>query len=155
MALEFASPTLEDLEAVSGVEVPFFGNEEAVALGLVAIETIKETGANLAVDIRIGDDLVFRAKLGTTGAGNNPWLEGKHVVVTHHGVPSLLVRRRQEAAGDHAVDGEIDGAPAKFVGGSIPILVGGAVVATITMSGEKDYVDHAVNALAVSRWLAA
>jgi uncharacterized protein (UPF0303 family) len=42
----------------------------------------------------------------------------------------------------------------KAHGGSIPILVAGAVVGTVTMSGEPDVLDHAAVSETVRRFLA-
>ncbi|MCU1533728.1 MAG: hypothetical protein JWR53_209, partial [Glaciihabitans sp.] len=49
----------------------------------------------------------------------------------------------------------IDHETHKAHGGSIPLFVGGELVATITMSGEPDVVDHATNAEAIKRYLAS
>lgn len=84
-------------------------------LGLAAVEVIDERGLNLAVRVVLRGDIVFQAKLGTSGPGDDPWLAGKHAVFERFGEPSLLVRRRHEAAGtpfeqlpdiDHATSAE-------------------------------------------------
>jgi uncharacterized protein (UPF0303 family) len=98
---------------------------------------------------------VFVAKLGTTGAGNDPWLAGKAAVAERFGEPSLLVRRRHEAAGtpfDERTD--IDHEVMRAHGGSIPIFASGEPVGTITMSGEPDAIDHEACAEAVRRFVA-
>ncbi len=91
--------TIADLEAVPRFDLESFDNADAVALGLAAVEVIRHHGANIAVRIVLGGDAVFVAKLGTTGPGNDPWLAGKAAVAERFGEPSLLVRRRHEAAG--------------------------------------------------------
>ena len=69
------------------------------------------------------------------------------------GEPSLLVRRRHEAAGTPFADRtDIDHDLFRAHGGSVPIFVDGEVVGTITMSGEPDVVDHAVAAEAIRRY---
>ena len=141
--------SIEDLESVDRAVVPRFANADAVTLGIMATNVILERGRNLAVDIVVGDDLVYRAKLGTTGAGNDPWLAGKAVTARAFAEPSLLVRRRQESGAELETDDSM-----KLYGGSIPIFVGDELVATITMSGEPDHIDHATCAEAVERYLA-
>ncbi|MFW8745080.1 heme-binding protein [Mesorhizobium japonicum] len=139
-----------------GLDVPTFTNDEAVDLGLVAVQTIRDAGKNLAVRIVLGDDVPFVAKLGRTGPGNDPWLAGKAAVVARFGEPSLRVRRTHEEAGtpfDQRDD--VDHATHKAHGGSIPIRVAGELVGSITMSGEPDVVDHQVCAEAVRRYLAS
>ena len=148
--------TIADLEAVPPFSPSSFDNEDAVNLGLAAVSVIRHHGANLAVRIVRGGDAVFVAKLGTTGAGNDPWLAGKAAVAERFGEPSLLVRRRHEAAGTPFADlPDIDHDVYRAHGGSVPIFVDGAVVGSITMSGEPDVVDHALVAEAIRRYLEA
>lgn len=145
--------TIADIEAFMEHEFESFTNDDAVDLGLTAVEVIIDWELNLAVDIIIGTDLVFRAKLGTTGQGNDAWLAGKAAVVRGFGEPSLLVKLRHEAAGTVFTDLDLDHDTLKAHGGSIPIRVRGELVGTITMSGEPDTIDHEAAAEAITRYL--
>ncbi|MCS0498803.1 heme-degrading domain-containing protein [Protaetiibacter mangrovi] len=148
--------TVADLEREEVLDLPSFDNDDAVDLGLTAVEVIDERGLNLAVRIALRGDVVFQAKLGTSGPGNDPWLAGKHAVVMRFGEPSLLVRRRHEEAGTpFAERADVDHEVFKAHGGSIPLRVAGEVVGSITTSGEPDVVDHATSAEAVRRYLAS
>ena len=145
--------TVADLEAVPRFEAASFDNDDAVALGLLAVEVIRHHRANLAVRIVLRGDAVFVAKLGTTGAGNDPWLAGKAAVAERFGEPSLLVRRRHEEAGTSFADRtDSDHDAFRAHGGAVPIFVDGAVVGSITMSGEPDVVDHALVAETIRRF---
>lgn len=145
--------TVADLEAVAPFDQESFDNNDAVALGTIAVEVVRKHDANLAVRIVLYGDAVFVAKLGTTGPGNDPWLAGKAAVAQRFAEPSLLVRRRHEAAGTPFADrADIDHDVFRAHGGSVPIFVGGEVVGTITMSGEPDVVDHAIVAEAIRRY---
>lgn len=147
---------IETLEHEDVLDVDAFDNDAAVDLGLAALEVIDERELNLAVRVVLRGDIVFQAKLGRSGPGNDLWLAGKHAVVMRFGEPSLLVRRRHEAAGtpfDTLPD--IDHDAFKAHGGSVPIKVNGETVGSITTSGEPDVVDHATSAEAVRRYLAA
>ena len=42
------------------------------SLGILSARLIQELGRNLAVDIVVRGDLIFRARLGETGPGNDP-----------------------------------------------------------------------------------
>ena len=146
--------TVDDLEREETLDVPAFSNDDAVDLGLAAVEVIDERGLNLAVRIVLRGDIVFQAKLGTSGPGNDPWLAGKHAVVERFGEASLLVRRRHEEDGaPFETRTDVDHETFKAHGGSIPIKVNGEVVGSITTSGEPDVVDHATSAEAVRRYL--
>ncbi len=139
----------------AGLDVATFDNDDAVDLGLVAVQAIRDAGANLAVRIVLGGDVVFQAKLGTTGPGNDPWLAGKAAVAERFGEPSLRVRRTHEEAGTPFEErDDVDHETLKAHGGAIPIRVAGELVGTITMSGEPDVIDHQVVTEAVRRYLA-
>jgi uncharacterized protein (UPF0303 family) len=143
--------TVADLEREDVFDVPSFDNDDAVGLGLAAIEVIDERGLDLAVRIVLRGDIVFQAKLGASG----PWLAGKAAVAEHFGEPSLLVRLRHEQAGDVFEDRtDVDHTVLRASGGSIPLRVQGKVVGSITTSGEPDVVDHATSAEALRRYLA-
>ena len=145
--------SIEDLELLTGIDVDSFGNDDAVDLGLIGVQVIRERKFNLCVKVTVGDETAFRANLGTTGSGNDPWLAGKAAVVTHFSEPSLLVRRRQEAAGTTLEEQGFDFETYRAHGGSFPIRVDGAVVGTITMSGEPDVIDHEACAETARRYL--
>ncbi|HWH96943.1 MAG TPA: heme-binding protein, partial [Pseudolysinimonas sp.] len=124
--------TVDDLEREPGLDVGEFTNDDGVDLGLAAVEVIDERGLNLAVRVVVRGDIVFQAKLGTSGRGNDPWLAGKHAVVERFGEPSLLVRQRHEAAGTPFEElPDIDHDVFKAYGGAIPIKVDGVVIGSI------------------------
>lgn len=147
--------TVDDLLREDVLDLESFDNDDAVDLGLAALEVIDERGLNLAVRIVLRGDVVFQAKLGTSGPDNDPWLAGKHAVVLAYGEPSLLVRLRHVEAGTRFEElPGVDHDTHKASGGSIPIRVNGEVVGSITTSGEPDVVDHATSAEAIRRYLA-
>jgi uncharacterized protein (UPF0303 family) len=146
--------TVDDLEREPVLDLTEFTNDDGVDLGLAAVEVIDERGLNLAVRVVLHGDIVFQAKLGTTGPGNDPWLAGKHAVVERFGEPSLLVKLRHVEGGTPFEQlPDIDHDTFKAHGGSIPIKVNGETVGSITTSGEPDVVDHATSAEAVRRYL--
>jgi uncharacterized protein (UPF0303 family) len=145
--------TIEELEELTRIDFGIFGNDDAVDLGLCAVEVITERSLNLAVDIVLDGYLVFRVRLGSTGPDNDSWLEGKAAVARYFEEPSLLVRRRHEASGMTVGDFGLDADTYRAHGGSVPLRAGGRVVGTITVSGEPDVVDHDVAAEALRRFL--
>lgn len=147
--------TLDQLEAAGRPTLDHFTKEDAFDLGTIAGNVIREWGVNLAVDIVLEGELVYRARFGSTGPGNDPWLAGKAAVVNEFGDASLLVKLRQEATGVPFTDLDLDHDLLKAHGGSVPLYVGDTLVATITMSGEPDVVDHETVAEAVRRYQAS
>jgi len=148
--------TAADVEAQPTIDLPSFDNDDAVDLGLIAVQVIREQNASLAVRILLRGDVAFQAKLKATGPGNDPWLAGKAAVVDRFGEPSLLVKlRHQEAENPFEERTDVDHEIMKAHGGSSPIRVNGELVGSITTSGEPDVVDHAVTAESVRRYLAS
>lgn len=145
--------SIDELEELSRLDLGVFSSEDAADLGLCAVEVITERELDLAVDIVLRDYLVFRVRLGTTGPQNDPWLVGKAAVARHFEKPSLLVKRRLEASGQTVADVGLDADMYRAHGGSIPLRASGEIVATITVSGEPDVVDHDVAAEALRRFL--
>ncbi|ANJ26158.1 heme-degrading domain-containing protein [Agromyces aureus] len=147
--------TVADLEAQPQLDVGSFVNDDAVDLGVSAIEVIRKRRLNLAVRIVLRGDVVFQAKLRETGRDNDEWLAGKAAVVERFGEPSLLVRRRHEEAGTpFGQRDDVDHDVYRAHGGSLPIRVEGELVGTITVSGEPDVIDHEVATEAVRRFRA-
>jgi len=147
--------TVADLEAQPPLDVDAFVNDDAVDLGVTAIEVIRQRHLNLAVRVVLRGDIVFQAKLRETGPENDEWLAGKAAVVERFGEPSLLVRRRHEEAGTPFGErDDVDHDALRAHGGSLPIRVAGELVGTITVSGEPDVIDHEVATEAVRRFRA-
>lgn len=148
--------TAADVAAQPTIDLPSFTNDDAVDLGLIAVEVIRERQVSLAARIVLRGDVVFQAKLKRTGPGNDPWLAGKAAVVEQFGEPSLQVKLRHQEAGTLFEErADVDHDVLKAHGGSMPIRVNGEVVGTITTSGEPDVVDHDTTSEAVRRFLAA
>lgn len=145
--------SIDDLEPLTRLDLGIFTNEDAVDLGLCAVEIITERELDLAVDIVLDDYLVFRARLGTTGPDNDPWLAGKAAAAVYFEEPSLLVRLRHEASGQTVADFGLDADVHRTHGGSIPLRAAGRIVGTITISGEPDVIDHEVASDAIKRYL--
>jgi uncharacterized protein (UPF0303 family) len=152
MARPTPSYTIEALEAEPVAEFDAFTRDDAVRLGETAVAVIREWDRNLAVDIHIGDELAYRAQLGTTGQGNADVIQGKILVAKRFGHSSLLGRLRKDADPSLA-----EGLPDtyKFWGGVVPIFVNGELVASIGTSGEADVVDHEAAAEALARFTAS
>lgn len=156
MQHELPEYTVAELEHAEVFDVASFDNDDAVGLGLAAIEVIDERELDLAVRIALRGDIVFQAKLGASGPDNDPWLAGKAAVAEHFGEPSLLVRLRHEEAGTPFEERtDVDHTRLRASGGSIPLRVNGEVVGSITTSGEPDVVDHATAAEAIRRYVAS
>jgi uncharacterized protein (UPF0303 family) len=144
--------SIADLEALEPFELPHFTKDDAYDIGTIAVQVIREWGVSLCIHIILGDDLVYAVKLANTGKGNDEWLAGKAEVANALGESSLLVKLRREANGMTQVD--TDTPAFRVAGGCIPLFVEGKIAGTITMSGEKDVVDHEAVVETLTRYLA-
>ncbi|RKR74379.1 heme-binding protein [Frondihabitans australicus] len=127
-----------------------FDDNAAYALGSLAAELVRERELALAVQIVIGDHIVYKSAQNGVDAGTTEWLRKKSNVAKRDAVPSLLARLVDEEAGrELLVDDEF-----AVSGGSFPIVVDGSVVGTITASGLKDVVDHDLVVTAIRSYLA-
>jgi uncharacterized protein (UPF0303 family) len=141
--------TIESLEGEPVAEFHEFTRNDAVRLGEIAVGVIREWERNLAVDVHIGDELAYRAQLGSTGQGNADIIQGKILVAKRFGHSSLLARLKKDADPSFA-EGLDD--TYKFWGGCIPIFVDGELVASVATSGESDVADHEAAAEALARY---
>jgi uncharacterized protein (UPF0303 family) len=148
-------PSIDEIEADESLAFPAMSNDMAVDLGGVAVATIRELGLDLAVEIQLRGDVVFRAKLGSTGPGNDPWLQRKAAAALQFGSSSLLARLRVKEGTLSPDDMDTEALEGMALhGGSLPLRVDGDLVGTITMSGEPDVIDHQTVVTAVRRYLA-
>jgi uncharacterized protein (UPF0303 family) len=143
--------TVASLEAEPVADFPSLTRDDAVRLGEIGIAVIREWERDLAIEVRVGAELAFRAQLGGTGQENADSIRYKVTTVTALGVSSLLARRRNEADPSYGAD---LGDDARLWGGCIPIFVGGVLAGTVGTSGEPDVVDHEATAETVRRYLA-
>ncbi|WP_405926767.1 heme-binding protein [Streptomyces sp. NBC_00035] len=143
--------TLEEIQKEPDRDFPRFVRDDATRLGEITVGIILEWGVNLCVDVHIGDELAYRAQLGTTGQFNADVIRRKILTVNKFGHSSLLARLKRDA--DPGFGSEL---PEEYVvaGGSIPIFVDGVMTATISASGEEDALDHEVIAEALDRFAA-
>lgn len=153
-AAELPTFTIDQIENdFADLAFESFDQEAAYALGTLAAEIIRERELTLSAQIVLGDHIVYKAALGGVPEGTTEWLRRKSNVAKAEGVPSLLVRLREEDGDTRFSDKGLDEADHAVSGGSFPIVVEGEVVATLTLSGEPDVVDHEVATAAVRSYL--
>ncbi|MCU1528113.1 MAG: hypothetical protein JWP75_1876 [Frondihabitans sp.] len=152
---ELPTFTPDEIESdLAALAFDSFDQEAAYALGTLAAELVRERELTLSVQIVIGDHIVYKAALGGVPEGTTEWLRRKSNVAKAEGVPSLLVRLREESGDTRFSDKGLDEADHAVSGGSFPIVVDGDVVGTLTLSGEPDVVDHSIAVAALRSYLA-
>jgi uncharacterized protein (UPF0303 family) len=120
-----------------------FDQETAFELGTAAVAAMRTDGTPMAVQIVVGDHIVFKATTGGVSADTDPWLAGKAAAATLFESSTLRVRLRKDA--DPSIVDGIDEDTYRTHGGSFPLRVRDrGIVGTITVSGATDTVDHAI-----------
>ena len=123
-----------------------FDNDDAWALGCLLVETGRDSGLPITVDVRRHGHQLFHASLPGTTPDNDTWVERKSRVVDRFGAPSYLVGLRARRSGTSFE--EQSGLPVQQYaahGGSFPLTVTGVgIVGTVTVSGLPQADDHAM-----------
>jgi uncharacterized protein (UPF0303 family) len=137
---ELSIPFLEQQE--EELVLPSFDLTDSWRLGSLIIERALQAGSGVAVDIRRGDHILFRAMLPGTTADQQDWIRKKAAVVQRFEASSALVALRL-ANVDLAALGWLDARDYALTGGSFPIRVAGTgVVGAVTASGLTSEEDH-------------
>lgn len=117
-------------------------HETALELGQFAISIIQ--GAPIAMEVRKGNHLVFKASMPGTSQDNDWWLNRKFKAADRFGHSSLWVKKKfQELGQDFEIDSGLDQDLYAAHGGVVPIMVAGTgMVGGIGISGLPDVEDH-------------
>lgn len=119
-----------------------FSHEQALALGQMALTVIAD--AAVAMEVRKGNQLVFKASMLGTSQDNDWWLNRKFKAADRFGHSSLWVKKKfQEMGQDFEIDSGLDQDLYAAHGGVVPIIVKGTgMVGGIGISGLPDLEDH-------------
>jgi uncharacterized protein (UPF0303 family) len=121
-----------------------FDQDDALALGLVLVNLGTTRKLPIAIDIRRNQHVLFHVSLSGATPDNDAWIERKSRTAERYCEPSLLVGLRGRLGGGRIEDnGWFDQKRFASHGGAFPIHVTGTgVVATVTVSGLPQRVDH-------------
>jgi uncharacterized protein (UPF0303 family) len=136
-----------------------FTHDDAWRLGVLLVETARERGAPVAIDIRSASQQLFHYALPGSSANNDAWIDRKRRVVERYGASSFLVAARYRARGttfDESSRLDLDRYAAH--GGSFPLRVrsvGAGTVGTVSVSGLAQEDDHALIVEVLERFVAS
>ena len=128
----------------------------ALAIGEIALKIAHERDLAAAIEVRIGDWIVFHAALPGTDSGNDSWIARKARVVALTGHSTMYERVKAEEAGINWY--EANNAPEAthaIHGGGIPLIVEGVgQQGTLLISGLPQVEDHLLGVEILTHYLA-
>ena len=136
--------------------LPAFDVAAALEIGQIAYEIATNRGINPAIEVRIGEWIVFHASLPGTSSENDWWMARKARVVLLTGHSSMLERVLAEEQNidwfaKHGVEEE----QYAIHGGGLPINVAGKGLSGILLiSGLPQIQDHLLGVDALTEYLA-
>ena len=136
--------------------LPAFDVAAALEIGLIAYEIAQRRGINPAIEVRIGEWIVFHASLPGTNSENDWWMGRKARVVLLTGRSSMHERVLAEEQNidwfaKHGVEEE----QYAIHGGGLPINVAGKGLSGILLiSGLPQIQDHLLGVDALTEYLA-
>ena len=130
----------EELDLV----LPRFEMRDAWRLGSAITERALTESLTVAIDIRRHAFILFRASLVGSTPDQEEWIRRKSATALRMETSTLLLRERFAAMDlDPAAIGWLEQPQYAIAGGSVPLRVAGVgVVATATVSGLTDELDH-------------
>ncbi len=151
-AAEFGLPvggdwTADELLAQEDdARLPRFDAEKAIQLGRRVLERGDRKRLPIAVEVFVGERLIFRAALPGSNAENDRYLASKLTLARETGHPTLFTSRqyRDALAADSSRRDERRASYGPY-GGCIPLrAVDGSVLGHATVSGLTEQDDHAM-----------
>ena len=122
-----------------------FDHDDAWAVGSALRQYAAERNLPVSIAIMLGEQRAFHAGLPGSTADNDDWLARKFRVVRHFGHSSLAVGTDFRARGlDFETDSGLEVALHAAHGGAFPLIVGGAIVGVVGLSGLAQREDHAL-----------
>ena len=120
-----------------------FGNEEAFKLGTIAAEIGLDRKLPIAIQVQLGEWIVFKAALPGSKPENDGWISRKAnvVLLKHHSTMFERVKAEEEGADWHILNG-VDDATHAIHGGGFPIITEEGFVGVLLISGLPQVEDH-------------
>jgi uncharacterized protein (UPF0303 family) len=144
------------LEEEAALELSALTNVDAVEIGRIALEIGTERNLPIAIEVRIGEWMVFHASLLGSKPENDGWIARKSRVVylTHH---SSMYERvsAEERSVDWHEEHEVTDETHAIHGGALPLKVRNVgLVGVLVISGLPQVQDHLLGVEILTEFLA-
>ena len=133
----------ELLEHESSTKLISLGNEEALAIGKLATEIGISRNLPIAIQVQIGEWIVYKAALPGSKPENDGWIQRKAnvVLLKHH---STMYERvlAEETGRDWHLDNGVEDATHAIHGGGFPLSTNEGFKGILLISGLPQVEDH-------------
>lgn len=121
-----------------------FTHEDALAVGEEITRLGRERELSFTVSVKLADHELYRYAFPGTSTENDEWIRRKRNVAELKREPSFLVGQRLAAQGLSPVTPDMPEADFAPHGGAVPIIIDGALLGSVTVSGLPQQDDHAL-----------
>jgi len=137
----FSSKQLLNEEQI--LKLPSLSNNDAIEIGLIAVTLGSQRKLPIAIEVRIGDWIVFHASLEGSKPENDCWINRKVAVVmlTQHSTMFERVSSEERCMDWHQENGVTDETHA-IHGGALPLITKEGFKGMLIISGLPQVEDH-------------
>jgi len=137
----FSSKQLLEEEEV--LKLPSLTNNDALEIGEIAVTLGKQRKLAIAIEVRIGDWIVFHASLGGSKPENDWWI-GKKVRVVMMKQHSTMYERvlAEELGVDWYKENKVEDDTHAIHGGALPLITPNGFAGILIISGLPQVEDH-------------
>jgi len=137
----FSSKQLLEEEEV--LKLPSLTNNDALEIGEIAVTLGKQRKLAIAIEVRIGDWIVFHASLGGSKPENDWWI-GKKVRVVMMKQHSTMYERvlAEELGVDWYKENKVEDDTHAIHGGALPLITPSGFAGILIISGLPQVEDH-------------
>jgi uncharacterized protein (UPF0303 family) len=149
----FSSKQLLDEEQI--LKLPSLTNNDAVEIGQIAVTLGSQRKLPIAIEVRIGDWIVFHVSLEGSKPENDWWINRKVavVVINQHSTMFERVSAEEREVDWHKENGVTDGTHA-IHGGALPLITEEGFEGTLIISGLPQVEDHLLAVEVLTEFLA-
>jgi len=137
----FSSKELLDAEQV--LKLPSLSNKDAIEIGQIAITLAYQRKLPIAIEVRIGEWIVFHASLHGSKPENDWWINRKVAVVKLKQHSTMYERVSAEERGvDWHTENNVQDETHAIHGGALPLITNEGFKGILIISGLPQVEDH-------------
>ena len=149
----FSSKQLLDEEQI--LKLPSLSNSDAIEIGQIAVKLCDQRKLPIAIEVRIGEWIVFHASLEGSKPENDWWINRKvaAVMLNQHSTMFERVSAEERGVDWHQENGVTDETHAVH-GGALPLLTEDGFKGILIISGLPQVEDHLLAVEVLTEFLA-